>query len=76
MALKVTWHWMWMGWFTRGFSKIEDFSSMNVTLLILALLVVILALAADIWVWQQLGWKGAAIVIGQQMVLDVLALFL
>jgi hypothetical protein len=49
---------------------------MNVTLLILALLVVILALAADVWIWQQLGWKGAAIVIGQQMVLDVLALFL
>jgi hypothetical protein len=49
---------------------------MNVTLFILALLVVILALAADVWIWQQLGWRGAAVVIGQQMVLDVLALLL
>lgn len=43
----------------------------------LVLLVAVVAgVAGDIWLWQQVGWRGVAVMVGQRLVVEPVVEFL
>ena len=43
---------------------------------VVLLLAVVAGVAGDIWLWQQVGWRGVAVMVGQRLVVEPIVEFL